>query len=203
MGRQRAAGNRAKTARGAHAIRVAPLFVCFLAGGLLTALALRHWGEREPGPPSESPAAAGEAAALPVGEDPRPARATALPARAAALPARAVSAPGAASEPAVSRLEALEQLLAPAARWRQRDPGVPMVWTGTLGPPETLVQWNARISAGVEALGLEILEGREEILTRSRGRPLGRLTLVVGDAGEILATIVVEAVRPPALPPAF
>jgi len=112
-------------------------------------------------------------------------------------------APGAPEAAGLSRREALERLLTPAARWSQRDLERPMVWTGTLEPAESVVQWNARISAGVESLGLEILEGREEILTRPRGRPLTRLTLVVGDAGEVLATLVVEAVRSPSLPPAF
>ena len=104
---------------------------------------------------------------------------------------------------AVPRAEALAALLEPAARWRRRDMGPPMQWTGAIDASESLMQWNARVTAGVEGMGLEVIEGREEILELVKGGTRARLTLVIGSTEEVLATLAVEAVRPRSTPPAF
>ncbi len=101
------------------------------------------------------------------------------------------------------RAEALTALLEPAARWRRRDMGPPLSWTGAIDGSESLLQWNARITAGVEKLGLQVLEGREEIVNPARGAARARLTLVIGTAEEVLANLVIEADRSRATPPAF
>lgn len=111
--------------------------------------------------------------------------------------------PAALAEPAVPRAEALAALLEPAARWRRRDMGPPMSWTGAIDVSESLLQWNARVTAGVEKLGLQVLEGQEEIVDLARGGARARLTLIIGTAEEVLATLVVEAARPRETPPAF
>lgn len=101
------------------------------------------------------------------------------------------------------RVAALSALLLPQADWRRRELSIPMEWIGQVSSSESLVQWNAQVSAGIRGLGLEVLEGREEVVTRPGKWPLQRLTLVVGAAGEALATIIVETTRSPTLPAAF
>ncbi|MBD3237360.1 MAG: hypothetical protein GF330_11690 [Candidatus Eisenbacteria bacterium] len=97
----------------------------------------------------------------------------------------------------------LAAVLEPQADWERHDASPPLQWRGRVAAEESLVQWNARVSALCERLGLQIVSGTEEIIER-RGRwPLQRVTLVAALAGETLATLVVEAPRPPTVPPAF
>lgn len=97
----------------------------------------------------------------------------------------------------------LTAVLEPQAEWRTRGPAIPLNWCGEIGSDESLVQWNARVTALCERLGLEVIAGTEEIIER-RGRwPLQRLTLVAALGGETLATLVVEDTRPPTVPPTF
>lgn len=163
--------------RGAASGRLAPLLICFLGGSLLTVMGLWHWGalgfRQQPPAPG-----------------PDPGRAT------SAKPAPPV-------QLAAPRPGDLAALLEPVARWRRRDPGPPMSWTGAIDTSESLLQWNARVAAGIEALGLQVLEGREEIVDLARGGGRAQLTLVIGTAEEVVATLVVEAVRPRTTPPAF
>ncbi|MCK4305498.1 MAG: hypothetical protein KAY24_14775 [Candidatus Eisenbacteria sp.] len=113
--------------------------------------------------------------------------------------------PGAANEPECLRAQAngLAAILLPQAEWHSRDTTLPMEWVGRLRSSESLIQWNARVSAGIQSLGMDVLEGREEILERVGQWPLQRLTLVVGSGGETLATVIVETSRSPNLPPPF
>lgn len=100
-------------------------------------------------------------------------------------------------------LDRLAAVLAPAARWRVARSGVPALWEGRIEEGETLVHWNARVTAGIERAGLEVLEASEELL-QQRGRiPLQRLTMRVGSEGRALAEVRVEALRAAELPPAF
>ncbi len=124
--------------------------------------------------------------------------------RLGALSPAAPSGPPPAPPPSLAeRAEALSAMLLPQAEWRRRDGGVPMVWDGRLPAEESLIQWNARVSAGVQALGLEVLEGREEIIHNAGKWPLQRLTLVIGHAGRVVATLMVETTRSPSLPAPF
>ncbi len=104
---------------------------------------------------------------------------------------------------AQQRLTALEAVLLPQAEWHHRELDPPLEWLGRLPSSQSLVQWNARVSAGIRALGMEVLEGQEDIIERPGSWPLQRLTLVVGEAGEMLATIVVETTRSPETPMPF
>jgi len=98
---------------------------------------------------------------------------------------------------------ALTRLLAAQARWDEAGSGRPLTWQGELAGRESLVRWNSRVSGEIEALGLEVLSGTEQLIER-RGRfPLQRLRLTVGVGEETLATVVVETTRSPSLPPVF
>lgn len=103
----------------------------------------------------------------------------------------------------VAKTSALAELLLPQADWIRRDSGLPMHWFGEVPSSESLVQWHARLSAAIRGMGLEILEGEEEITPQPRAWPSQRLTLAIGDGGELLATIVIETTRSPALPEVF
>jgi hypothetical protein len=111
--------------------------------------------------------------------------------------------PAAAGAELQRRADLLATILLPQAEWLRRESALPMEWEGRLPSSESLVQWNARVSAGIEGLGLEVFDGREEVIARAGKWPLQRLTLTVGGAGELLATIVIETSRSPALPPTF
>jgi hypothetical protein len=111
--------------------------------------------------------------------------------------------PGAAAAELQRQADLLATVLLPQAEWIRRELALPMEWEGCLPSAESLVQWNARVSAGIEGLGLQVLDGREEVISRAGKWPLQRLTLIVGGAGEILATIVIETSRSPDLPPPF
>jgi hypothetical protein len=78
-----------------------------------------------------------------------------------------------------------------------------MEWVGELRSSDSLIQCNGRISTLLEALGLEVLDGREQLEEGPGQTVLQRLNLVIGRAGEVLGTIAIEARRDPSLPPAF
>ena len=118
------------------------------------------------------------------------------------------SAPGAVVAPAaVTRvtqpLDRLAQVLGPAAEWQLERAGNPPRGEGRLPSGESMVHWNARVSAEIEAAGLQILDAAEELENRRGRPPLQRLRLKVGLAGEPLAIIVVETGRSAALAPPF
>ncbi len=102
-----------------------------------------------------------------------------------------------------ARLQLLETLLLPQARWTARELSEPIDWQGSLPDSVSLVQWNARITQGVQSLGFEILSGAEEVIPRAGRWPLQRLTLEVGESGLPLGRIMVETSRSPRLPQAF
>jgi hypothetical protein len=97
----------------------------------------------------------------------------------------------------------LAAILEREAQWQEKGAGQPPEWRGKLPEKESLVHWNARISAAIEAAGLQVQSGTEELLERENGSPVQRLTLEVGGGGERLARIVVETRRSPYLPPSF
>ncbi len=100
-------------------------------------------------------------------------------------------------------LARLSEVMHGEAEWTREGTGSPPQWQGRLRGEESLVRWNARITGAVEAAGLQVLQGTEELSDR-RGRwPVQRLTLRIGTDGNALATVVVETARSPALPPAF
>lgn len=103
----------------------------------------------------------------------------------------------------VEKAQALSELLLPQADWIRRDSGLPMHWYGEVSSSMSLVQWHARLSAAIGALGLEIFEGEEEITPRPGAWPTQRLSLAIGDGTARLANIVIETTRDPALPAAF
>jgi len=127
-----------------------------------------------------------------VGPSRRPAEPVAPPASGAPAPL-----------PVPGSLDRLTELLAPAAHWHLARAGVPPRWEGRIEGGETLIHWNARMSAAIEALGLEVLDAREELLERRGRQPMQRLTLRLGLAGETTAVVLVETARSAALPPAF
>lgn len=100
-------------------------------------------------------------------------------------------------------MSALVGFLRPQANWRDSAIACPLHWTGEIPAASSLIQWNARVSRALADLGLEIVSGTEEVIERRSRRPMQRLTLVAGRAGETLATIVVECQRPPQLSPVF
>jgi len=97
----------------------------------------------------------------------------------------------------------LRTLLQDEAEWRRQGTGQPPEWSGKLRGEESMVHWNARVSAAIEAAGMQVREGTEELIERQGGGTLQRLTLEVGSGAETLATIVVETRRSPYLPPTF
>jgi hypothetical protein len=120
----------------------------------------------------------------------------------------APAAPGAVVAPAATTrvtqpLERLAQVLTPAAEWELERVGNPPRWEGRLPGGESMVHWNARITAEIEAAGLQVLDATEELVDRRGRSPLQRLRLDVGLAGERLAVIVVETGRSAALAPSF
>jgi hypothetical protein len=118
------------------------------------------------------------------------------------------SAPGVVVAPAAATrvtqpLERLAQVLGPAAEWQLERVGNPPRWEGRLPGGESMVHWNARVSAEIEAAGLQVLDATEELENRRGRAPLQRLRIKVGLAGEPLAIIVVETGRSAALAPPF
>ena len=89
------------------------------------------------------------------------------------------------------------------AEWEREGIGQPAEWRGKLRGSESLVHWNARVSAAIEGAGLQVGSGREELLDRKGGGTTQRLTLEVGTGAEPLAMVVVETRRSPYLPPSF
>jgi len=124
---------------------------------------------------------------------------TLLPERTPA-PAAPVPVPG--PSPA-ELLVRLRTALHAEARWEREGIGQPPEWRGTLKEGESLVHWNARVSGAIEGAGLQIREGREDLLERGPGVTAQRLTLEVGTAEALLARVVVETKRSPYLPPTF
>jgi hypothetical protein len=102
-----------------------------------------------------------------------------------------------------ARLDGLAALLDAQARWDQIGTSGAPEWRGRISDQTSLVRWNAGVSAALGAAGFEVLSGREELIPRRNRWPLQRLSLEVGVAGEPLAMVVVETVRPPSLPPPF
>jgi hypothetical protein len=102
------------------------------------------------------------------------------------------------------RLKALKIFLDGQADWQGGEPGIGSGWEGRLPNSESLVQWNARITDGIEAIGLQVLSGQEEIVHRKNRQPLQRLTMTIGEeTGEFLTTVMVEIVRSDNLPSVF
>jgi hypothetical protein len=124
---------------------------------------------------------------------------TLLPPR-ATVPAAPAPAPG--PSPA-ELLVRLRTALHGEAKWEREGIGQPPEWRGTLKEGESLVHWNARVSAAIEGTGLKVRNGREELLERGPGVTMQRLTLEVGTAEAVLASVVVETRRSPYLPPTF
>jgi hypothetical protein len=100
-------------------------------------------------------------------------------------------------------ISALVDFLSDKAKWRSRNAACPLDWKGELPGAASLIQWNATVTKAMESFGLEVLRGTEEIVDGRGRRPVHRLTLVAGRAGETLATITVEAPRPTQVSPVF
>jgi hypothetical protein len=107
------------------------------------------------------------------------------------------------AEPPPDPLGCLAGILADRAQWSRGDGPPRTEWRGTIPAETGLVRWNAGLTTALQAAGLEVLSGREELTERKGRWPQQRLTLEVGAAGEHLATVVVETTRNPALPAAF
>lgn len=97
----------------------------------------------------------------------------------------------------------LRTVLHGEAEWEREGIGQPPEWRGKLRDGEALVHWNARVSGAIEGAGLQVRDGREELLDRPGGVTLQRLTLEVGTEQAVLAIVVVETRRSPYLPPTF
>lgn len=124
---------------------------------------------------------------------------TLLPER---TPAAAAPIPAPGPTPA-ELLVRLRTALHDEARWEREGIGHPPEWRGTLRDGESLVHWNARVSAVLEGAGLTIREGREDLLERAPGTTMQRLTLELGTPEGVLGHVVVETKRSPYLPPSF
>ena len=107
------------------------------------------------------------------------------------------------AERSASGPDRLARVLAGRADWEIEHAGTPPRWEGRIADSESMIHWNARVSAEIEQAGLQILDATEELIDRRGRPPLQRLRMRIAEGGDPVAVVVVETSRSSALPPAF